>query len=1238
MVFKNAIWILVLLNTSLAWGEGNLKFTQNKGQWDERIQYRAHIGGVYAFLEQTRITYLLYDRAKVDQLHLSRQTPETLDMHAVWMDLQGARFDNELFAALPFDDYENYFVGNNPARWASEVRHFKEVTYRDAYDGIHLKVYSLPHHMKYDFIVQPHADPSQIRLEYKGADSLWLQNGELCIATSLGLMKEKAPVATQRINGFDQVVACRFKLKGNTVSFDFPNGYNSANELVIDPILVFSTYTGSTADNFGFTATYDEFGNSYTGGVVFNYAGVYPTSPGAFQAAFNGPTASLTDMGISKFNADGSQLLYSTYLGGGTGCEAPHSLIADASGNLYIFGTTGSSDFPVTANAYDATFAGGTPLSPNGSGLNYINGADIVVVKLNPGGTALLGSTYLGGTLNDGLNSQPGLNYFYGDAFRGEIGLSSTGQVYCVSTTLSSTDFPITPGAPQPAFGGGLCDAVLFRLNNDLSALEWSTYWGGLGDDSGFGLQFDSGGNVFIAGGTSSPDLELSPGTIAPVMAGVRDGYVSSFNPATGNMIASTYLGTPQHDQTYFVQLDLNDNVYVLGVTEGGYPITPGVYAIPSSWQFIHKMTSDFTSTIWSTVVGSGTNQSNFSPTAFLVDNCGSLYLSGWGGSVNGLNPPMSNTTGCPVTLDATQSFTDGSDFYLMVLDQDATSLKYATFFGGGVNEHVDGGTSRFDKRGRIYQAVCAGCGGSSAFPTTPGVHSNTNNSSNCNLALFKYDLRLVEPVAEFTLDTVNCDLPAQVQFTNQSPQGFNYFWNFGDGSPIFSGYNVLHNYTSPGIYDVEMVVDDPFDCFINDTAFYPLYIPTPPVIQLVVPDTVCPGEDVQLNVIGDSVYVYAWQSANPLSNSTSSNPLALSANTSFWAGVTVIDTSGCQITDSLFVTVDQGFSVFAGFQIIYDVCALPNPVLFLNTSQNAVNFQWDFGDGSAIGVDENPLQIYSQPGAYDVQLIAIDSAACNVADTLVQSLMVIAPPVVNAEDPPAVCPGESIVLAASGQQHYVYAWSPFTQVSSPADSVTQAFPQTSAWFVVTVTDTTGCTDQDSVWVEIHPLQNVSAGNDLLIGIGETGVFQTNIPEGASISWYPDHGLSCDTCPEPVVDPSFNLSYILTVTDTNGCIYSDTVDVLIESSIYVPNAFTPNGDLINDVFQPIVRALLEYELFIYDRWGNLLFRSDDPTNFWDGTFNGFKSPIDVYVWKIKYVTSFEPGIYREKVGHVTLVR
>lgn len=301
-------------------------------------------------------------------------------------------------------------------------------------------------------------------------------------------MMEEQPFAYQWIGGKRVNVPCEFSLKNSTVSFNFPRGYDKGFELVIDPVLVFACSSGSTADNFGMTATYDSQGNLYSGGTCFDIG--FPTTLGVYDASFNGlPAYGITDVVITKYDSSGVFLQYSTYLGGATGTEIVTSLVVDAQNNLFAYGATGSSDFPTTSTAYDQTFNGGILLHFIYNGSFFDSGTDIYVAKLNSTGTSLLASTYIGGSLNDGVNVNndsifiPAINsyefppdslqYNYGDQYRGEINVDQFGNAYISSSTRSS-NFPIANGFDNTL--GGEQDAVAFKFNSDLSQLIWSTY------------------------------------------------------------------------------------------------------------------------------------------------------------------------------------------------------------------------------------------------------------------------------------------------------------------------------------------------------------------------------------------------------------------------------------------------------------------------------------------------------------------------------------------------------------------------------------------------------------------------------------------------------------------------------------------------------------------------------------------------------------------------------------------
>ncbi|MCC3159972.1 gliding motility-associated C-terminal domain-containing protein [Hymenobacter sp. 15J16-1T3B] len=734
----------------------SLEFIENKGQWDSRARYAAPLPAGRLFVEATGLTYSFVDPQQLAAHHRHGQegaaASEKLHGHAYSVRFVGARSGAALQPALPTGEVRNYLLGNDAKRWAKGVGGYRELRYQSLWTGIDAHLYeNRQGQLEYDFELAAGAAPGRIRLRYDGADRLQLRpDGVLEVATSVGTVTELAPQAWQLdARGQQQPVACRYVLQGREVHFELGR-YDASRPLTIDPTVVFSSFTGSTADNWGFTATYDQQGNMYSGGIAF--AAGYPASPGAFDTSFGG----VIDMAIIKYNsaATGSaSRLWATYLGG-SATEVPHSLVVNNQGDLLILGTTSSANYPVSTNGFDQHFEGGPSFVPL-SGIDYRFGSDLVVSRLSNDGASLVGSTFLGGTNNDGLLTTTGsfnqLVHNYGDQFRGDITVDAADNVY-LTTSTASTNFPLI-GAVQSSHRGGLYDAVVARLSPTLNALTFSTYFGGTGADAAYSIQVNAARDIYIGGGTTSVDLSPTTGAHQPTLFGGVDGYIAHLSPnlASGYQAQRvTYLGTGQHDEVYFLQLDGLGGVYALGQTRGTWPVVGNVYQNRNGRQFVNKLAPDLGSVVLSTAFGTGRTNPDISPTAFLVDQCERIYICGWGGDINGGSYGNENTRGLPVTSNAIQPNTDGNDFYLIQLAPYASALEYATYFGGSSEEHVDGGTSRFDRRGMVYQAVCGGCGGSSSFPVPPGAGSYTtrNGASNCNNAAFKIDFGMNVAVA----------------------------------------------------------------------------------------------------------------------------------------------------------------------------------------------------------------------------------------------------------------------------------------------------------------------------------------------------------------------------------------------------------------------------------------------------------------------------------------------------------
>jgi len=402
------VFLMALSCFSIAM-QGQINFIENKGQWNDQVEFKSAMNGAFVYLQNDRITYQLYEDALADYLHpVGKQLPprDGFWFHAYEVKFNGS---NETLPAgeKKLSQYHNYYVGKDPNKWASHVSLFDKIRYPELYDGVDMIMYQAGNSMKYDFIVQPHADPTVISLEINGADGIKLVDGKIHIATQVNEMVESEPYTYQFIDGKIIRVESKYVLEGNRIRFEIGD-YDKSHKLIIDPELILATTTGSVTSNFGFTATYDQEENLIAGGNVF--ASGFPTTLGAVQTTFSG---GYSDSFISKFNEDGSNLLYSTYLGGSDN-ERPHSLITSLDNEIYVMGTTGSTNFPTSAGAYDTSFNGGTNHTFTTSLGHHPNGCDIYVAKLGPDG-GLLGSTFVGGSGNDGLNSSAFLDYNYAD-------------------------------------------------------------------------------------------------------------------------------------------------------------------------------------------------------------------------------------------------------------------------------------------------------------------------------------------------------------------------------------------------------------------------------------------------------------------------------------------------------------------------------------------------------------------------------------------------------------------------------------------------------------------------------------------------------------------------------------------------------------------------------------------------------------------------------------------------------
>ncbi|MEO6488324.1 MAG: PKD domain-containing protein [Ferruginibacter sp.] len=1174
--------------------KAQMEFIENKGQWHSNVNYRGDFNTGSFFIENKGFTVLMHDPKDVQALselaHGHNSNKETsgkpLTFHSFVYKVKFLGASSKIVSVpdKPLPTYNNYYLGNDRKEWAAECKLFQAVTYKNVYPGIDVRYYSADNKLKYDFIVHPGANVAAIAMQYDGPTDLFVKDKELNIVTPVSVVKELFPYTYQSVKGTKKELDCKFVVRDNIVTFQLKN-YDPAETLIIDPSIIFSSFSGSTADNWGYTATPGPDGSFFAGGIAFG-AG-YKVSPGAYNTVFNGGATEDDfpgyDIAIFKFSPNGSNRLYATYLGG-SGNEQPHSMIVDGQGNLIVAGRSFSGNYPTTVPA----------MGPGG-------GFDIVITKFNAAGSALLGSVKIGGSGDDGVNIRPkyrgaqgadGLRRNYGDDARSEVILDAANNIILASSTQASgtANFPVTPGTPiQSTYGGGRQDGVILKFNSNLSTLIFGSYFGGAGDDACFVASINpSNGNIYIGGGTTSTDLRGDKsGVIHPSnQGGLTDGFVTIIDPNGSGIIKTTYLGTGGTDLVYGLKFDRLGFPYVMGTTTGAWPIQNASYSNSGGKQFISKLQPNLSGYVYSTVFGSGSAGPNISPIAFLVDRCENVYVSGWGGGINTQQGySTGNTNGLPEKNPLTGiPAPDGADFYFFVLERNASSQLFGSHFGqfGGVGDHVDGGTSRFDENGVIYQAMCANCGGGTAFPTTPGSWSPTNGSNNCNQAAVKIEMNFAgvgagvqASINSVVNDTSGC-VPLTVDFRDTLQKGKKFYWSFGDGTPtvITTTFSITHTFNSVGNFLVMLIAEDSSTCNIRDTTYKTIRVGSNKAALNFTYQKLPPCENLTMRFtntssanagnFGPKTFVWDYGDGSPRDTAAFAPPRVHTYASAGEYQVTLIlfDTAFCNSPDLIVKTVRISPFVKAAFRTPTLGCS-PYTAFFDNVSEGGTDFIWNFGDNTT-STDEEPTHVYANPGTYNVTLVAIDTNTCNRIDT-----------------------------------------SEITTV--------RVFPKPTAAFT---------------WSPNPPTEN-------------TPVSFTNLssPDAIRFLWnFGDGETSTERNPVHQYNETGRITAELIAYNEAEC--TDTfrlaVDVIIVPLLDVPNAFTPGKFGENGYISVKGFGIGKFNWRIYNRWGQLIFQTTNRKLAWDGTFKGKLQPMDVYAYTLD--VEFTDGKKLRKTGDITLLR
>ena len=667
-------------HASAAYGQLPLSFESNQGQTDTRVNFLSRGSGYTLFLTPNEAVLSLKQASSEDVLR---------------MQLVGANPTAQVAGRDQQSGTSNYLLGNDPSQWHTDIANYGRVEYRNVYAGIDIVYYGNQRQLEYDFIVAPGADPASIRLAFDGAERISLDaEGNLVLHTSGGDLVEHAPVVYQEVDGVRQAVAGRYVLQeSGQVGFAL-GAYDVSQPLTIDPILSYSTYLGGSGADYGLAIAVDGAGSAYVTGIAGSSS--FPMK-NPMQAKRLGSD----DAFVTKFNAAGSALVYSTYLGG-SGSDRGYGIAVDGAGNAYVTGFTGSTNFP-TLNAFQAQYAGSL---------------DAFVAKLNAGGSALLYSTYLGGAGQENGN----VSYRTGG-----IAVDGTGNAYITGKT-SSLNFPTTTNVLQPGFGGsepGQFDAFVAKIDTTKAGADsrvYATYLGGSGADEGKGIAVDGLGNAHVTGWTNSPNspnfFRDANGYQATHTGAGIVAFVAKLNGTGSALLYSTYLGGSGSDYGGGIALDASGYAYVTGRTSSNslpadFPTRnpfQAQYGGGLSDAFVAKLnpyvTGDASLVYSSYLGGSGDDNPNDNTGAIAVDAAGSAYVTG-----------VAYSTNFP-TVNAFQTTLGGDyDAFVTKVNPTGSGLVYSSYLGGSSDDRGFG-IAVFTNASNDTFAYVTGITASSNFPT----------------------------------------------------------------------------------------------------------------------------------------------------------------------------------------------------------------------------------------------------------------------------------------------------------------------------------------------------------------------------------------------------------------------------------------------------------------------------------------------------------------------------------------
>ncbi|MFZ4546469.1 MAG: SBBP repeat-containing protein, partial [Bacteroidales bacterium] len=735
-------------------------FMKNQGQYSNGSKY---------CLKSAKSNTFFYDQHIVHQFISLGSGKDSANSSILNMqvDFENSNKNPVFEERNPTSGKTNFFIGNDPSKWHTDIESFGTLAYKNLYNFIDLVYYNETSGIKSDFVVHPKAKISDITLKYSGIKSISINDlGALQLFSESGEITEHIPEAYQMINGTKVLVKVNYKIEEEfRVKFEV-QAYNPAFDLIIDPQLVYSSYFGGSNNEMWTTSVIrDNQQNMYFGGRTLSSN--FPITPGAFSVANSGDYDAI----VLKLNPAGTQLIFGTYIGSPGLDIASDILLSGPSNDILVLGVAGAAGFPTTAGAYQTVHAGLE---------------DIFVLKLNNTGNSLIFSTLVGGSTDEQIAN---------------FCLDASGNIYVLG--YAGFYFPTTPGAYQQTLEGDY-DVVVFKLSANGSNLLYSTFLGGTARDRSGGIAIDNLSNIYVSSWVLG-DFPTTAGAYDNSFNGGSDIAVSKFDPTLSTLIFSTLIGSPGDDLSVSdLFLDGSNNITLVGKAASGFPTTAGAYDQSfnggDSDGVILKLNNTGTALLYSSYLGGpGSDNAN----EFTIDASGNLLITG------------SCQDGFPTTaLPYDNTFNGGTtDCFVSKFNINTSSLMYSTYFGGNSSESGDAIAFSADT------VIFIGETGSSNMPVTTNAYDPTFNGGGNDLFLAKILLTFEAAIADFTLPDTVC-VNENITIQNTSTGGSSYYWNFCSGNlstvPIGVNLGNLGSLSGP-VYSALTKEGDNYFVFITN-------------------------------------------------------------------------------------------------------------------------------------------------------------------------------------------------------------------------------------------------------------------------------------------------------------------------------------------------------------------------------------------------------------------------------------